>query len=179
MVERMDDCLDMILFAGNTKPHREDVAAMNIGRLGLDVLLPRVSCTRTVLGTQRTVNAPLFPCYLFARFSPGHSLHSIRYARGVRRVVSAGDVPSPVDSAIISTIRSRMDESDCVDLEPKTFGVGEVVFIQEGFLQGLSGVFERELTGQKRVVILLKSIEYQARVLVEKRFLSAAIPGTV
>jgi len=175
----MDVWLDMNWFAVNTKPHREDVAAMNLERLGLDVLLPKVSCFRSVHGSQRAMNAPLFPCYLFARFSPGDSLHSIRYARGVRKVVSAGDIPIPVDTAIISAIRSRMDALDCVELKPKGFGVGEVVFIQEGFLQGLTGVFERELSGQKRVVILLQSIEYQARVLVEKRFLSAAMPETV
>src|SRR6266567_4476531 len=128
----MDVWLDMNWFAVNTKPHREDTAAMNIGRLGVDVLLPKISCTRSVLGSQRTINAPLFPCYLFARFSPRDYLHSIRYARGVRKVVSAGDVPVPVDSAIISSIRSRMDALGCVDLAPRRFDVGEEVFIQEG-----------------------------------------------
>jgi transcriptional antiterminator RfaH len=175
----MDVWLDMNWFAVNTKPHREGIAAMNIGRLGLDVLLPRISCTRQILGSPKAKNAPMFPCYLFARFSPRDYLHPIRYARGVRKVVSAGDVPIPIDSSIINSIRSRMDGLGCVDLASRRFDAGEEVIIQEGFLQGLSGVFERELSGHKRVVILLQSIEYQARVLVEKRFLSASIPETV
>jgi transcriptional antiterminator RfaH len=174
----MDVWLDINWFAINTKPHREDAAAMNIGRLGLDVLLPKISCTRSVLGSPRAMSAPLFPCYLFARFSPKEYLHSIRYARGVRKVVSAGDVPIPVDSAIINSIESRMDDLGRVDLIPKRFEVGDEVFIQDGFLQGLTGIFERELTGQKRVVILLQSIEYQARVFVEKRFLGAVVTET-
>jgi transcriptional antiterminator RfaH len=175
----MNVWLDMNWFAVNTKPHREDLAEINIRRLGLDVLLPKISCTRSVLGSPRVISAPLFPCYLFARFSPRDYLHSIRYARGVRKVVSAGDVPLPLDSAIINSIESRMDSHGRVDLTRSRFEVGDEVLIQEGFLQGLTGVFERELTGQKRVVILLQSIEYQARVFVEKRFLSATITETV
>lgn len=169
----MDILLDINWFAVNTKPNREDTAAMNIRRLGLDVLLPKISCTRTVLGSQRSIHVPLFPCYLFARFSPRDYLHSIRYARGVRKVVSAGDVPLPVDLGIISSIHSRMDAIGCVDLAPRRFDLGEKVFIRDGFLQGLTGIVERDLSGQKRVVILLQSIEYQARIFVEKRFLSA------
>jgi hypothetical protein len=91
----------------------------------------------------------------------------------VRKVVSAGDVPLPVDLGIISSIHSRMDAIGCVDLAPRRFDLGEKVFIRDGFLQGLTGIVERDLSGQKRVVILLQSIEYQARIFVEKRFLSA------
>ena len=168
----MDVWLDTNWFAVNTKPHREDTAAMNIGRLGVEVLLPKVKVVKPVLETSRTWSGPLFPSYLFAKFSPNQFLHSIRYARGVRKVVSAGETPLPVDSMIISSIRTRMDVNGYVDLERPNLTVGEEVSIQSGFLKGLTGIFERELSGQKRVVILLQSIEYQARVFVEKRFLS-------
>jgi len=175
----MDVWIETNWFAVNTKPYREDMAAMNIGRLGLEVLLPRIMASRAVLGIQRTVSAPLFPSYLFARFSPQEFLHSIRYARGVRKVVSAGDTPVPVDSAMIDSIRARMDHDGYVELEPKRFHAGDEVFIHDGFLQGLTGVFERELSGEKRVMILLQSIEYQARVFIDKRFLSRTMPETV
>ncbi len=59
-----------------------------------------------------------------------------------------------------------------MELAPQEFEVGAEVLIKEGFLRGLTGVFERELSGQKRVVILLQSMEHQARAFVEKRFLS-------
>ena len=174
----MDVWLDTNWFAVNTKPHREETAAFNIKRLGVEVLLPKISSVKSLMGTTRTVNTPMFPSYLFAQFSPGQYLHSIRYARGVRRVVSAGEVPIPVDSSIISSIQDRIDSRGFVELSPQKFEVGAEVYIKEGFLQGLTGVFERELSGQKRVVILLQSIEHQARAFVEKRFLSN-VPKTV
>ena len=40
-------------------------------------------------------------------------------------------------------------------------------------LQGLSGIFEQTLDKRERVVILLEAIRYQARVLIEKRYLKA------
>jgi transcription antitermination factor NusG len=175
----MDVWIDTNWFAINTKPHREDAAAMNIARLGVEVLMPRIISTRFVLGTPRSIKGPLFPCYLFARFSPIEFLHAIRYARGVRKVVGAGDVPLPVDGGIISSIRSRLDEKGFIDLSPRRIAVGEEVSIQNGFLHGFRGIFERELSGQKRVVILLQSIEYQARVFVDRRFLAASQPETI
>jgi transcriptional antiterminator RfaH len=164
--------LDTNWYAVNTKPHREETAAMNIRRLGLEVLLPKIARHKSILSGRKIAMAHLFPSYLFAKFSPKEYLHSIRYARGVRRVVSAGETPLPVDETIISAIKSRIDETGFVALTAKQFAAGEQVVIQEGFLQGQTGIFERELTGQQRVVILLQSIEYQARVFVEKRFLS-------
>jgi transcriptional antiterminator RfaH len=175
----MDVWLDTNWFAVNTKPFQEETAAMHIGRLKLEVLLPRVNTNRSVFGTEKSVAGALFPCYLFAKFSPKDSLHSIRYARGVRKVVSAGDVPIPVDQTIINSVRSRMDSKGLISLVDKQFHVGDVVLIQDGFMQGQKGIFERELSGQQRVMILLRSIEYQARVLVEKRFLGASVPETV
>ena len=166
----MDVWLDTNWFAVNTKPHLEDKAAFNIRRLGVEVLLPRIASVKSMFGATRTITAPMFPSYLFAQFSPERSLHAIRFARGVRRVVSAGDTPIPVDSAIISSIQDRIDTRGFVELAPQQFEVGSEVLIKEGFLQGLTGVFERELNGQKRVVILLESMEYQARAFVEKRF---------
>jgi len=175
----MDVWLDSNWFAINTKPQREDLAALNIGRLGLEVLLPKIYSDRSILGVVRSTITPLFPSYLFARFVPGQYLHSIRYARGVRRVVCAGEMPIPVEDSIIRAIRSRIDSDGCVKLTTKRFDVGDAVSIHDGFMRGMTGVFERELSGQKRVVILLQSIEYQARVFVERRFLSPEVPETV
>ncbi len=174
----MDVWVDSNWFAVNTKPHREALAAFNIERLGVEVLLPRIESVKSWLGSTRVVSEPLFPCYLFAKFSPRESLHSIRYARGVRKVVSAGDLPIPVEPSIIESIESRIDCRGYVELAKQELEVGSSVVIQEGFLRGLTGVFERELSGQKRVVILLQSMEYQARAFVERRFLSN-VPETV
>jgi len=161
-------------FAIHAKPHREDMAAMNIARLNVEVFLPKVRQERMVCGVPRDVTKPLFPGYLFARFCPATYLHLIRYARGVLRVVSCGDVPLPVDEAIIREIRSRIGPDGYVRLEDRSLRPGDRVLVREGPLRGLTGIFERELDDRERVILLLEAIEYQARVVIQRQYLSLA-----
>jgi small subunit ribosomal protein S1 len=45
---------------------------------------------------------------------------------------------------------------------------GDTVKIAEGPFSGLTGIFQKTLRGSERVVLLLKAIEYQASVIVER-----------
>jgi transcriptional antiterminator RfaH len=170
----MDLWREINWYAIQTKPCREDLAAINLERLGLELFLPKVKLQEFGWGVPRVITKPLFPGYLFAKFCPLNYLHLVRYARGVRRVVSAGEVILPVDEQIIRTIQSRIREDLFMRLRPSPFHAGDLVKVQEGSLQGLSGIFERELDDRERVVILLEAIAYRARVLIEKRYLTSA-----
>jgi transcriptional antiterminator RfaH len=161
-------------YAIHTKPGQEGLAKMNIERLGLEVFLPMMRAERLSWGIPRMVLKPLFSRYLFARFCPVTFLHSIRYARGVYQVVSTAETPTPVDEQIIHTIRSRIGAEGYVTMEPETMRAGDRLVVNEGPLQGLTGIFERELKDRERVVLLLEAIEYQARLLIEKRYLKVA-----
>jgi transcriptional antiterminator RfaH len=154
-------------YAIQTKPRQEDQAAYNIRRLGIEVLLPRIKQQKLVWGRKKQVVKPLFPRYLFARFSPSPYLHSVKYARGVKRVVCAGDVPVPLDEEIIRSIQSRLGKDGIVHKNPSALRNGDQVIISDGPLQGLAGVFERDFSDGERAVILLKMVEYQVRVFIE------------
>jgi transcriptional antiterminator RfaH len=158
-------------YAIHTHPCREAVAAMNIERLGLEVFLPQIKQQKSVWGVAQTLIKPLFSCYLFAQFCPARYLRLIQYARGVRRVVGNGDRPLPVDDEIIEAVRSRIGEDGYVQIQPKALHRGDRVMVYEGPLQGLKGVLEQDIGDRERVVILLEAIEYQARLLIEKRYL--------
>ena len=160
-------------FAIQTKPYREDQAASNISRMGLAVLLPKMKRVKREFGNRRVSIKPLFPGYLFARFSPSSHLRSIRYARGVNRVICFGELPVPLSDEVVVTIRSRVGKDGLVTLNSQPFRNGDPVIFNEGPLKGLVGVFERELSDGERAVVLLAAVEYQARVLVEKLQLSA------
>jgi transcriptional antiterminator RfaH len=170
----MDPLRETNWYAIHAKSHREPAAAMNIERLGLEVFLPLVKRERVVFEAVRKVVDPLFPGYLFARFCPATYLHLIRYARGVHRVVGSGRAPLPVDETIIQTIRGRIGKDGYVTLARKRLRHGERVTIQAGPLQGMTGIFDRELKDQDRVAILLASISYQASVLVGRNDLRPA-----
>jgi transcriptional antiterminator RfaH len=160
-------------YAIHTKPYREEQAASNIGRLGLDVFLPKMKKEKPAFG-RRTTLKPLFPGYIFARFCPSPYLHSIRYARGVNRIVCADGSPIPVDDEIISIIRSRVDEDGFVNLASCELKKGQDVLINDGPLQGLVGIFDPDLSDGDRAAILFTTVEYQLRVLVEKSSLTPA-----
>lgn len=160
-------------YAIQTKPHREDQAASNIGRLGLAVLLPKVKREKIEYGNRKVSIKPLFPGYLFAHFTPSSHLRSIRYARGVNRVICFGELPVPVSEEVVGTIRARVGKDGFVAIGSEPFRKGDQVVINDGPLQGLVGVFEQELSDSERAVVLLRTVEYQARVLVEKLRLSS------
>jgi transcriptional antiterminator RfaH len=155
-------------YAVQTKPHREDKAASNIRRLGVQVLLPKIKSEKYLHGTRRITVKPLFPGYLFARFRPSAHLSSIRYARGVNRVLCTGLVPIPLGDEVVGAIEERVGADGLLQISSTSLRKGDPVVVTEGPLQGLSGVFERELSDGERAVILLKTVEYQARLLIEK-----------
>src|ERR1041385_1406895 len=153
----VEGCFRSHWYAVHTKPAREEIAAESIESLDMPVLFPRMKTTRRIRRKLQRIIKPLFTGYLFARFYPATQLHLVRYSRGVRDVVSAGTTPIPIDDEVIDELAARLDENDTVAIE-RTFQPGETVVIRAGPFQGLSGVFERELDGQGRVVILLEAL---------------------
>lgn len=166
-------------YAIRTKPNREDLAAMNLKRLGLEVLLPKILQDSLIWGVVRSSIRPLFPRYLFANFNPVTHLHSITYARGVREVIGIKQGLLPIDEEIINSIRSRLTHDDLVKLENRSFRHGERVIVEGGLLRGWQGVFCRETREQDRVVILLEAIDYQARAVIKKQDLRVAVETPV
>jgi transcriptional antiterminator RfaH len=155
-------------YAVQTKPYREENAASNIRRLGLKVFLPKIKSEKAANGSRRAVVKPLFPGYLFARFRPSAHLHSISYARGVNRVLCTGHVPIPLGDEVVGAIEARVDADGLLRMQSAPLREGDQVVVSDGPFQGLEGVLERELSDGERAVILLKTVEYQARVLIEK-----------
>jgi transcriptional antiterminator RfaH len=159
-------------YAVYTKPKREDAVAGSLENAGIEVFNPRLKQKKYVQGAYRNKISPLFPCYVFVKFEPETTAHMIKYTRGVRRIVG-GDMPWPVSDEIIDAIRDK-EEDGIVILIPPQLKYGDGVAINDGPLSGLKGIFEKELNGQERVVLLLGAIEYQARVVVDKAFLVVA-----
>jgi transcription antitermination factor NusG len=106
----------------------------------------------------------LFPSYIFSRLDLYEHYHTIRYTRGVRRFVgdSTGS-PYVVDESLIGIIRSKMQDG-CISLEHPRIIKGEKVIILNGPFSGLTGLFMNELKPSERVVILLNTLQYQAKV---------------
>lgn len=153
-------------FAVYTKAKAEDLVSRKLWDIGIETYIPKLRITKYIKKRYREITEPLFPCYLFARFSPQTHLWMVKYTRGVRRVVGDKEgKPWPVGEEIIDLIRSnekdgyiRFGLDDATD--------GDVVEIIEGPLKGLKGIFKQRLSGKERVVILLNAIACQAKIVV-------------
>ncbi len=152
-------------YAVNTKPHQERLAELNVKRLGVDTLCPWVRQRKTVRRRWQTVIAPLFPGYFFARCDLDRDYRGVTYATGVRSLVTFGASPAVVSEEIIQGIRSRLHEGSTSCPAP-SLKVGDQVHIRDGPLEGLEAVFERQIGDRQRVVLLLRTLAYQARVIV-------------
>lgn len=148
-----------------TKPHQEYLAEASLSRAGIETLYPRISEHRMIRRKMESVVSPLFPGYLFAKFFLSQS-RMVQYASGVRNVVAFGPGPAVVSREIIEGIRQKLQGGIAV-LQTPRFAHGDVVRIREGPLCGLEAVFEREMVGQQRAMLLMKLLASQVRVVLD------------
>lgn len=129
-----------------------------------EVYLPLLRERRRVRRQLKWVIEPLFPCYLFARFSVERRFRAVRYTPGVVGLVGAeGGWPVEVDEGIIATLRNR-SASGYIEVQPAPFFPGEELEIIEGPFQGLRALFQREMKAGERVAVLLELLSSWVRV---------------
>jgi transcriptional antiterminator RfaH len=155
-------------YAVNVKHHQEAQAEISLQRLGVETFYPLLRRSRIIRRKPQITTGPLFPGYLFAKFSYQAHYRAVSYAHGVARIVEFGVVPAIVDEGIIRAIEDRVEDG-YVTIPAHTFKRGEPVRITEGHLQGLQAVFERNMSDQERVVLLVQALSYQARVIVNSQ----------
>jgi len=151
-------------YAVRTKPNHERQAELSVQRLGVETFYPQMKQRRVIRRREQMIIGSLFPGYLFARLNLAIHYRAAKYARGVLDLVAFGSIPAIVDDEIIEGMRARLRDG-CLTLPAPALTPGEVVRIQAGPLQGLEAVFEREMSDHQRIVLLLRTLTYQARVV--------------
>jgi transcriptional antiterminator RfaH len=153
----------------HTHPKQEYRAENNLKSYDIETFFPRFKAYRRneFTGVHVDVVKPLFPNYLFVKVRMADLYHKIRYTRGVRHLVSFNNYPAVVDDAVIAVIKSRIGSQGLVKIG-EDFEVGDSVIIKAGPLRSFTGVFECETKDSDRVMILLETVSYQARVIIDK-----------
>ena len=174
---RADVCLWYAIYAN---PKQEVRAESNLNAWGIETYLPKIRKSNSNKNNNRCAWSikPLFPRYFFARFSFNTMGHKIRYTRGIRDIVGFGDLPAPVDNEIIALIRSRHNELGYIKLED-TISPGDEIVVMDGIFKGIHGIFERNVSDSDRVMILLKAIQFQAHIIVDRGILNKVGDGNL
>jgi len=146
----------------HTKAKQEERASRNLVAWGVETLHAKLKTRRhnVFTGVPAYIIQLLFPRYIFAKFNAREQLSKILFTRGVHNVVCFGDSPASVSEEIIDLIRARIDQNGLVkvsnDLKP-----GDRAVISAGPFRNLKEIFEREVRGSERSMILLTAIGYQ------------------
>lgn len=159
----------------HTHPKQEDRADCNLRARNVETFAPKFRERRSkkVYGTAVDTTVHLFPRYIFARFNASKMLHNISFTRGVHSVVGFGSGPITIEDEIIAMIQEQVREDGLVNIGEELRS-GDKVEITDGPFKNLKGVFEREMKGVNRVSILMTTMHYQFRVLVEKELVEKA-----
>ena len=146
----------------------EHIAAAHLQQdLHLEVFLPRVRFRRLTRQGTRRVTEPLFPGYLFTRFTWRTDLRAVQHARGVARVVHFGHRWPTVPDAVIEALQRELGHEEIHDVSGE-LRPGDEVRIAGGGFHGLLAVVSRPLPSRQRVAVLLDFLGRQVQVEVDE-----------
>ncbi len=140
-----------------TKPGKERWVRDQLVELVPETFLPMLKAQVPRWGRLAWSTAPLFPCYLFARLSLREHYFDVKYMAGVQGLVCAGMEPVLVEAEVVESIRVRA-VGGVVEIRPRPFVTGERLRITTGPFRDFEAIFERYLSGEERVAILLNAV---------------------
>jgi transcription elongation factor/antiterminator RfaH len=143
-----------------TKPKKETEAESYLLTKGVEAFNPLMETFALRSGRMSKELKPLFPGYIFGKFDLDENYPLVRWARGVKKVLSFGGYPTPISEEAVEIIKERADTQGVVRLKHH-FEADDVIRIKGGPLKDLLGIFERWISDSERVRILLNLMGYQ------------------
>jgi transcriptional antiterminator RfaH len=151
-----------------SKPHKEQQAQFHLRMKGLDVFFPRLDLVRVAEKRKRII--PLFPNYLFVRIHLPTEFHYVTWSPGVKRLVSFGDRPIPLDEQVINFLKQQTDGDGLIKARSQ-LRPGQEIQIRGGPFDGLVAIIQDPPDAKGRVKILLKLLSRQISVKLGVEFI--------
>jgi transcription termination/antitermination protein NusG len=152
-------------FALHVRPQHEKAVERQLENRLLESYSPCYSSRRRWSDRIKEIELPLFPRYVFCRFSFEQRL-TVLSIPSVLSIVAFGGVPCPIGDADIETIKS-MVASGLPIMPWPSLRIGERVRICHGALSGLEGILTREKAAY-RVVVNIEILRRAVAVEVER-----------
>lgn len=145
------------------KPNGLNRAVTNLERQGFVPFVPRERRSVRRAGKFVSVDAPVFPGYVFVELNPeDRGWRVINSTYGVARIVSFGGRPAPLPKGLVEEMAKRYA---LTGEAPPPFDVGEEVILREGpFVDFLARV--EAVDPQHRVHLLIDFMGRQSRIVV-------------
>jgi transcriptional antiterminator RfaH len=157
-----------------SKPHKEEQAQFHLRTKNLEVFFPRLDLVRVAEKRKRII--PLFPNYLFVRIHLPTEFHYVVWSPGVKRLVSFGESPIPIDERIVSFLKQQTD-SEGVIIARSQLRPGQEVEIRGGPFDGLIAIIQDPPDAKGRVRVLLKLLSRQISVKLGVEFIKGEWVG--
>jgi transcription antitermination factor NusG len=157
-------------FALRVKPRHERSSAAHLAGRGLEQFAPLYRTRRRWSDRIQAVDLPLFPGYVFCRFTRQQK-RDVVSAPGVRSVVSFGGEPAPIGDGEIDAVRAIAASG--LPYGPWPFlRQGARVRIAAGCMKGLEGTLVRSCD-EVRVVVNVELLQRSVAVQIDRALLGA------
>ncbi|CAN5677568.1 UpxY family transcription antiterminator [soil metagenome] len=146
-------------FACYTRARHEKRVCRLLAERGFETYLPLVGRESQWKDRRKVVDWPMFPSYVFSRFSPLET-HRVLDVPGVATLVKVNGRPAPIPDEELENVRRFVDglRAGGLKVERRPFlAEGDWVEVLDGPLQGVRGVVVKN-RGSRRVIIGLQVI---------------------
>jgi transcription termination/antitermination protein NusG len=160
-------------YALHTRPRHEKIVSQRLEERGVTTFLPLVTEIHRWSDRKKKVEAPLFSCYVFAKFVPNRA-ERLRVLRvdGVFSLVGAQGEGAPIPDDQIDAIRGLVEAGLPWTSHPY-LKIGERVRIRSGALDGMEGIL-LSCNGDQSLVISIDAIQRSLAVRVDGYQVEAA-----
>ena len=152
----------------------EKLAASGLAARGFEVFPAMVPQRRVWTDRVRTVDLPLFPGYIFARFNADTHQIQITRVAGVASVVRCGIRACPIDDAEIAGIQAILRSGHQIFGSPY-FQVGARVRVVSGLLAGTYGILQK-LKNRDRLILSITLLQRSVAVEIDEALVESLEP---
>jgi len=154
----------------HAKPRKEEFAQYNLKRKGVTVFLPQLLLPGFPESFRRIV--PLFPGYLFVRIRFFEEYHYVIWSPGVKRLLIFNGSPASLGDDIVSFLMEQATPEGIITAH-SNLRAGQMVQVDGGPFDGLSGIIQEPPNARGRVKILLSLLKRQVKVEVPARYVKS------
>jgi transcription antitermination factor NusG len=149
-----------------TRARHEKVIAQRLRDKGVTTFLPLVREVHGWSDRRKTVELPLFGCYVFARILPRNEDRlRVLVVDGVLRFVGPGGLGIPIPEEQIEAVRRLVEEQLPFCSHP-FLKIGQRVRIRSGALDGVEGILVAR-SGERTLVVSIDAVQRSLAVRIE------------